>query len=81
MNARETVIDRVTRIADETAEREQYAADVMQRMIREGAGYFMQFLMKRRMPPPDFLERLAGQLMSIAYAYEEERQSKIGYIK
>ena len=34
MNARETVIDRVTRIADETAEREQYAADVMQRIIR-----------------------------------------------
>ena len=33
MSARETVIERVTRIADDTSEREEYAADLMQKII------------------------------------------------
>lgn len=81
MSARETVIERVTRIADDTSEREEYAADLMQKIIGEGSGYFMQYKLKRRMPPPEFFEKMAGQLMAIAYAYEEQRERKVGYIK
>ncbi len=81
MIARETVIERVTRIAAETAERKRSAADVMRKIISEGSWYFIQYRMKRRMPPPEFFEKMAGQLMSIAYAYEEQRGQTVGYPK
>lgn len=81
MSAREKVLERVTRVADDTLEREEFVGDVMQKIIREGSGYFMQYKMKHRLPPPDFFEKMAGQLMAIAFAYEEQREKKIGFVK